>query len=88
MIRYEFKDKTGKNWVRISKAHARKLYDKGESICICPCKLEPFTPWHGEFITEVDRWEKEGFDELVNAIEFYNCYHEMGKYASFYKMEV
>ena len=30
MIKYEFKDNDGKNWVRISKSEARKLFDKGE----------------------------------------------------------
>ena len=83
-----FKDNDGNNWIRISKSEARKIYDRGESICIIPCKLEPFTPWPCEFITEVDRWEKEGFDELVNAMEYYNCYQKMGRYVNFYKMEV
>lgn len=83
-----FEDNEGKYWVRISKAQARKLYFNGKEIAIIPCKLKPFTEMHWEFITEVDRVEKEGFDELVNAMQYYNCNHEMGKYASFYKMEV
>lgn len=88
MIRYEFKDSDGKNWVRISKSEARKLYDRGEIICLCPCKLRPFTSRYYEFITEADRTEKKGFDELINSMEFYNCNSETGKYVSFYKMEV
>ena len=83
-----FKDEIGRDWVRISKVQARKLYDRGESVCICPCKLKPFTPWRKGFITDENSMEKEGFDELVNAIEFYNCIPETGKYVSFYKMEV
>lgn len=82
------KDEIGRNWVRISKAQARTLYNKGENICICPCKLLPFTRWRTGFITDENSAEKEGFDELVNAIEFYNCIPETGKYVSFYKMEV
>lgn len=74
--------------MRISKAQARTLYNKGENICICPCKLLPFTRWRTGFITDENSAEKEGFDELVNAIEFYNCIPEIGKYVSFYKMEV
>lgn len=88
MIRYEFKDKTGKNWVRISKSEARKLYDRGDTICLCPCKMRPFGYWHYEFITEVNRWKKESFDELINSMKFYNCDPETGNYVSFYKMEV
>ena len=35
MLKLEYKDNTGKNWVRISKSEARKLYDRGEKVCFC-----------------------------------------------------
>ena len=87
MIRYEFKDKTGKNWVRISKSEARKLFDKGETICLCPCKMRPFGGWGIGYITDSSRTECD-FEKLSNKFSWYNCNPETGKYVSFYKMEV
>lgn len=86
MIRYEFKDNHGKNWVRISKSEARKLYDRGEKVCFCPCKMRPFGYWNHEIIKERD--ERYTFDRYVDYYEMYNCNSETGKYTSFYKMEV
>ena len=40
-----FKDNEGKYWVRISKAQARKLFESGEKVCFCPCKMRPFGAW-------------------------------------------
>ena len=86
MIKCEFKDYDGKNWVRISKSEARKLYDRGEKVCFCPCNIRPFGYWNHEIIKERD--ERYTFDRYLDYYEMYNCNPETGKYTSFYKMEV
>ena len=87
MIKYEFKDSNGRNWVRISKAQAKKLFDKGEKIVFCPCKTRPFGGWGIGCITDSSRCQCE-FEKLLNEFIWYNCNPETGKHVSFYKMEV
>ena len=86
MIKYEFKDNDGKNWVRISKSQAKKLFESGEKVCFCPCKSCPFGWIPSGIILEKDYYKS--FREMVESFEFCNCYPETGKYVSFYKMEV
>lgn len=86
MIKYEFKDNDGKNWVRISKVQARKLFERGEKIVFCPCKSRPFGWIPSGIVMEQDYyWTFQG---AVEGFEFCNCNAETGKYVSFYKMEV
>lgn len=82
-----FKDNEGKYWVRISKAQVRKLFESGEKVCFCPCKMRPFGAWGIGYITDSSRCECD-FEKLLNEFIWYNCNSETGKYVSFYKMEV
>ncbi|WP_448973286.1 hypothetical protein [Oribacterium sp.] len=81
-----FKDNDGKSWVRISKAQAKKLFESGEKVCFCPCKMRPFGWINGGIILEKDCYTD--FDDAMNMTLFCNCNHETGKYVSFYKQEV
>lgn len=86
MIKYEFKDNDGKNWIRISKVQARKLFERGEKIVFCPCKSRPFGWIPSGIVMEKDYYEQ--FNKVVEKFEFCNCNSETGRYTSFYKMEV
>lgn len=81
-----FKDNDGKYWVRISKAQAKKLFESGEKVCFCPCKMRPFGWIPSGIVIENDEFET--FGKAVESFEFCNCNSETGKYVSFYKMEV
>lgn len=80
-------------WTRVSKRMARKLYDAGKTIRLCPCKANPCNEYYpmsfdisinDKWDVEPLEWEKK-FDNRVNGFEFYNCqYNELGKYTSFY----
>ena len=82
-----------KGWTRVSKAKARKLYDEGQTIRVCPCKVNPANEFYplsydmnvaDVFDPEPYDWEKK-FDTRVNRFEYYNCqYNELGKYSAFY----
>lgn len=85
-------------WIRITKAKARKLYDAGKTIRVCPCKVNPCNEYYplsfdinkdDNFTVEQLDWELK-FDARVNRFEYYNCqYNETGKYSAFYvKKEV
>ena len=75
-----------KNWTRISKAKARKLYNAGEDILVVPCKVHPENQ-HGIGVTiSISYWEHQTFEKFLNEFCWYNCnYNELGKYPAFYE---
>ena len=83
-------------WKRVSKKAARKLYNEGQTIRVCPHKVNPANEFYplsydmalaDVFDPEPYDWEKE-FDTRVNRFEYYNCqYNELGKYSAFYVKE-
>ena len=83
-------------WKRISKKAARKLYNEGKTIRLCPVKIHPCNEYYpmsfdmnkdDKFDVEPFDWELE-FDTRVNRFEYYNCqYNELGRYAAFYVKE-
>lgn len=84
---------------RVSKPTARKLYDDGKVVYICPCYLKPGGMWRPEVaITKEDlstvteeasfySTTVRGFDNIVNEFMHYNCSSGTGRYPSFYIRE-
>ena len=78
---------------RVTKTTARKLYNAGQTIRLCPVKCNPCNAYYpmgfdmnkdDEFSVEPFDWELK-FDTRVNRFEYYNCqYNELGKYSAFY----
>lgn len=74
-----------KNFTRISKRAAEKLYNLGGAVYAIPCKLHPENRWMPPF-----EWVKTNnnpfeFNKLVNECTAYNChYNECGYYLAFY----
>lgn len=87
---------TIKGWKRVSKRTARKLYDEGQTIRLCPHKINPCNEYYpmsfdmsinDKWDVEPFEWEKT-FDARTNQFEWYNCqYNETGKYAAYYVRE-
>jgi hypothetical protein len=79
-------------YARVSKREARKAYDRGATVWLCPVKLLPFSGWHPECALSKARiehpvtgWAGEWtFDELVDNFASYNCTHETGYYPSYW----
>ena len=85
-------------FVRVSKKRAKKLYDEGQIIYLCPYRLRPGYPWHPEIaVTKTDLTElKEDFgvqyfvsntrdfETLVNDFAYYNCTWKNGEYPAYY----
>jgi len=80
---------------RVSKAAARKLYESGAPVVLCPVKLFPFGGFRPSFLVQRNKAEEEsrakygldvpGFNDVVQDFEWYNCnLNETGKYAAFY----
>lgn len=83
-------------WKRVSKRTARKLYNAGRKIRLCPVKANPCNEYYPMSfdISKDDKYEVEPlewqmlFDSRVNAFEWYNCqYPELGKYSAYYVRE-
>lgn len=78
----------GKEWKRVSKAQARKLYYAGETVILCAVNMKPFG-----MLLDVScpvnknkrkEWQENDFDKIVNSYEYYTCNNELGKYSAFY----
>ena len=84
---------TETEYKRISKRTARREYNAGKSIVLCPANLRPFGFWRPEIITDKATEEELNgepieFDRIVNSFEWYNCPNtETGKYTAFYIAE-
>ena len=76
----------GVTYTRVTKATARKLFNNGECVGICPAKIDPSNMWCGmaEFQKSHKR-ENWGFDDFVNCFVYYNCQEETGKYPKFFR---
>lgn len=75
----------GQTFTRISKAAAKKLYERGEEIYMLPCKLNPEGMYFQPMGLQIDEENGSAFDSAVNAAEYYNCNYECGYYMAFYR---
>lgn len=79
-----FKDKNGKQYKRIDKRTAKKLFYADKKIIICACNLSPFSPY-GVGASIVRTPKTNDFKRFVNNFEYYNCTNnETGYYSAFY----
>lgn len=72
---------------RVNKPEARKLFNKGETLYLVPCKLDGvrmfYYPVDKESYAEAFN-NMNVFDRLVAQFEFHNCFAEVGYYAHYY----
>lgn len=86
MNKYTFK-MGGKTYYRISKAAARKIYERGEGFLACPCNLRPGAPWHPEvyICREMAFPYASTFDKTIAYVAGMNCLNnETGHYLAYY----
>ena len=69
---------------KIDKREARKLFNKGKKIMFIPCKLNPYSIWNVGIWHQLSDGTDCDFDSFCNAVEFYNCSFETGKYLAYY----
>lgn len=81
MNQYEYKQ--GRyTFKRVNKATARKAYNNGLRVILCPCNLRPGSPWYCEL--DISGKAPATFEAQVNAFEYYNLNRETGRYTAFY----
>lgn len=81
---------------RIQKKTAKRLYENGEVVYLCPCKLRPGGFWRPEIaITKmkIDKLPGENqyfvsltkdFEQVVAEYQYYNCNTETGRTPFYY----
>lgn len=80
MINYDFR-----NYKRISKKAARRLFDEGVEIRIAPCKVNIDYDRYGfSFDISKELNADYDFNTLVNMCTYYNCNYELGYYLAYY----
>ena len=85
------------NYKRINKPTARRMFRKGYSIQLLPCKVSDSVltkvPHDYDWIKPIEisldtcKHETNHFDRTVNEFEYYNCNAELGYYAHYYVSE-
>ena len=75
----------GKRFERISKATARKMFDRGENVYSLPCKLNPESTWNIPDLMTGAKKNGYTFDRYYNEAAYYSCDYERGYYLAFYK---
>ena len=84
MINYTFD-----NLKRVSKKSARKLFDKGNTLLLVPCKIRPDNMFGiGVYVNANADTFGDDFDKVVHYFEYYNCNSETGLYTSYYVKEI
>lgn len=68
---------------RVRKNVARKLFDAGKNVYAMPCRLRVDNAWIPPLMVYSGDMD-ETFDQICNAIEYYNCNAETGRYLHFY----
>lgn len=82
MKKYTFTD-GGYTFQRIDKKIARRAYNNGLRVMLCPVNLRPGYPYHPE--TSISGKAAATFEEALNAFEFYNLRgKETWRYTAFY----
>lgn len=74
----------GRTFTRISKATAKKRYNSGLPVALCPVNFNPCGFWYSAYITAPKLNLEHSFDSVVNSFEYYNCNSQAGKYTAFY----
>lgn len=68
--------------MKITKGMARKLYNQGEEVMIVPNRIKTNSPL-AAWITKPED-NSVSFEQMCNAIHYYNCSPETGMALAFY----
>lgn len=84
MNAYTF-EKGGFTFTRINRTKARNAYRNGLTVILCPCNLNPASPWGFGIALDPRQGEGETFESRENAFTFYNCINsETGRRPAYY----
>lgn len=71
-----------KNWERISKASAKKLFrEHKELLGVLPHNMHPENKFMPPFVPH----NADNFEKFCNSVAYYNCNKDTGRYLAYYK---
>ena len=76
-----------KRYRKVTKPTAKKLFEKGEDILVCACKMNPSSLWRPFTVANKRNSWYCDFEKFINEFTFYNCNAETGRYPHFYVEE-
>lgn len=84
MNNYTF-EKCGFTFTRINRTKAANAYRNGLTVILCPCNLNPASPWNLGIALDPRQGEGETFESRENAFVYYNCINsETGRRPAYY----
>jgi len=72
--------------MKITKGMARKLYNEGTEIMVIPNRIRVNSPLAGWITKPEDN--SVSFEQMCNAIHYYNCSPETGMSLVYYAKEI
>lgn len=72
--------------IKITKGMARKLYNEGVEVMVIPNRIKVDSPLAGWVTKPQDN--SVSFEQMCNAIHYYNCSPETGMTLVYYAKEV
>lgn len=84
-MRKESFEKDGKEYVRISKSKAKRLFESGKTIFLFPVNMNINSMWACP--TSIRAKEDIKFNDYIYAFIYYNCCPELGEYPKFFVSE-
>ena len=69
---------------KVNKSVARRAYNTGKKVAICPCYVSPFSSWFSGIYTKDGADSSIDFDKLCDMIAYYTCNAELGRTLVYY----
>jgi len=72
--------------IKITKGMARKLYNEGTEIMVIPNRIRVDSPLAGWITKPEDN--SVSFEQMCNAVHYYNCSPKTGMTLAYYAKEI
>lgn len=73
------------NYIKLQKRTARKLFNLGFKITVCPCKYNVNSEhWCCKDTFEKKQYKHLTFDRIIDSFTYYVCNRYVGLYCSYY----
>ena len=71
MTKYEFKDRNGDIYTRITLRLAYRLFNENKYIVLCPSNLRPFSMFNPQIT--ISNENGDDFSKIIEHFKYYNC---------------
>lgn len=73
------------NYIKLQKRTARKLFNLGFKITVCPCNYNVnYDYWCCKDTFDNTSFKHVTFDRIIESFTYYCCNNELGRYCAYY----